>query len=109
MTDNIGPKERRFEAETPEAERSANESERPNESSFDGSAEASSRRVFNRDGPLIIRPTYKDGRLIMPVEWRDEDDEDDFYECEVASDTEGDESEVMLMRDEASSNTEIHP
>lgn len=109
MTDNIGPKERRFEAETPEAERSANESERPNESSFDGFAEASSRRVFNRDGPLIIRPTYKDGRLIMPVEWRDEDDEDDFYECEVASDTEGDESEVMLMRDEASSNTEIHP
>lgn len=109
MTDNIGPKERRFEAETPEAERSVNESERPNESSFDGSAEASSRRVFNRDGPLIIRPTYKDGRLIMPVEWRDEDDEDDFYECEVASDTEGDESEVMLMRDEASSNTEIHP
>lgn len=86
MTDNVGPKERRFDAETPEAERSANDFERPNENSFDGSAEASSRPVFNRDGPQIIRPIYRDGRLIMPAAWRDEDDEDDFYECEVASD-----------------------
>ena len=85
MTDNIGPKERRFEAETPEAERSANESERPNESSFDGPAEVSSRPVFNRDSPLILRPIYRDGRLLMPAAWRDEDDEDDFYECEVES------------------------
>jgi hypothetical protein len=90
MTDNIGPKEGCFEAETPEAERSANDLERPNESAFDGAAEASSRRVSNRDGPLIIRPFYRDGRLIMPAAWRDEDDEDDFYECEVESGAEGD-------------------
>lgn len=90
MTDNIGPKEGCFEAETPEAERSANDFERPNENSFDGPAEASSRRDFNRDGPLIIRPFHKDGRLIMPAAWRDEDDEDDFNECEVESGAEGD-------------------
>ena len=79
MTENVGPKERRFEAETPEAERSAKESERPNENSVGGAAEASSRRVFNRDYPRIIRPTYRDGRLIMPVEWRDEDDDEDDW------------------------------
>ena len=60
MTETVGPKERRFEAETPEAERSANDLERPNENSFDGSAETSSRRVFNRDYPRIIRPIYRD-------------------------------------------------
>ncbi len=85
MTDNVGPKESRFEAETPEAERSADDFERPNENSVGGAAEASSRPVFNRDGPLIIRPIYRDGRLLMPAAWRDEDDEDDFYECEVES------------------------
>lgn len=79
MTDSIGPKESRFEAETPEAERSANDLGRPNENSFDGPAEASSRRASNRDGPLIIRPTYRDGRLIMPAAWRDEDDEEDDW------------------------------
>lgn len=79
MTDSIGQKESRFEAETPEAERSANDLERPNENSFDGPAEASSRRASNRDGPLIIRPTYRDGRLIMPAAWRDEDDEEDDW------------------------------
>ena len=85
MTDNVGPKESRFEAETPEAERSADDFERSNENSVGGAAEASSRPVFNRDGPLIIRPIYRDGRLLMPAAWRDEDDEDDFYECEVES------------------------
>ena len=85
MTENVGPKEKRFEAETSEAERSAKESEHPNENSFDGAAEASSRRVFNWDDPRIIRPFYRDGRLIMPVAWRDDDDEDDFYESEIES------------------------
>lgn len=71
MTDNVGPKESRFEAKTPEAERSADDFERPNENSVDGSAEASFRRVFNWDDPRINKPIYRDGRLLMPAAWRD--------------------------------------
>lgn len=34
-------------------------------------------RKFNRDDPRIIKTYHKDGKLMMPVEWRDEDEGDD--------------------------------
>lgn len=37
------------------------------------------RPVVNYDSPLILTAKEKDGKLVMPKEWRDDDDEEDSF------------------------------
>lgn len=41
------------------------------------------KRIFNYNHPLIIEPKIRNGHLVFPISWRDDDDDnDDIYDDE---------------------------